>query len=200
MVPLGGKHDSRSRLDHRVTRARRQHRERLHRQRGVVRRTSRDELGGKRVHLIDAQRVVERLREWILLNRVPDVRRVSCLNGQNAACRCQVRLGHDVCGGTEVCGHTHAFEHRGCSKEAGHVGVGEGVCAFLDGSGACGFESASQEGDVCLFVGGDILEACVDCGVVAGGSEVRSSEIGETLTVEGVFKVFECKGVVKDVG
>jgi hypothetical protein len=50
-----------------------------------------------------------------------------------------------------------------------------------------------------LLVPGDLGQARVGVGGLAGGDEVALGELGETFAVEGCFEVFEGEGVVEDL-
>jgi hypothetical protein len=50
-----------------------------------------------------------------------------------------------------------------------------------------------------LLVAGDLGQARVGVGGLAGGDEVALGELGQALAVEGYFEVFEGEGVVEDL-
>lgn len=122
------------------------------------------------------------------------------LDGEDRAGGFEVVFVHDLARGTEVGRDANAFEDAGGSDELRDARNAEGVGAFLDRSGTSTCQGCGKEVDVGLLVVGNLLKVLVEGAVEAGLGELLLSEVGQTLTVKGVFKMLEGEGVVEDVG
>lgn len=177
----------------------RQARESCDRNLRITSRTRRDEPMRHRVHFVRRQRVLLCLRERTLAEIGAQVRTVARFDGEDAAGSSQVAFVGDLLCSTEVGGRSDAFEDAGGCDEGFDARDAEGVGAFLNGLDAGSFETGGEEVDMRGFVSTDCLQVLVEGAVVAGGFEVGFGEVGESLTVEFVFEVFEGQGVAEDV-